>query len=55
MMDQDTQLTICYVMNKMESGLEGDMRGANIVLAAAVAVAGAGAGTTGPPAAKAED
>jgi CubicO group peptidase (beta-lactamase class C family) len=38
-MDQDTQLTVCYVMNRMEAGLEGDVRGANIVLAAAAALA----------------
>jgi CubicO group peptidase (beta-lactamase class C family) len=48
MMDQDTQLTICYVMNKMESGLQADLRGANIVLSAAAAMAAA-------PAAKPED
>jgi len=39
MMDQDTQLTICYVMNRMESGLQGDLRGANIVLAAVTGLA----------------
>jgi CubicO group peptidase (beta-lactamase class C family) len=51
-MDQDTQLTICYVMNKMESGLQGDMRGANIMLsAAAAAVAGPGPGGAGAAAA----
>jgi CubicO group peptidase (beta-lactamase class C family) len=38
-MDQDTQLTVCYAMNRMEAGLEGDLRGANIALAAAVALA----------------
>jgi CubicO group peptidase (beta-lactamase class C family) len=38
-MDQDTRLTVAYVMNRMESGLQGDVRGANIVLAAAVAAA----------------
>jgi CubicO group peptidase (beta-lactamase class C family) len=38
-MDQDVDLTVCYVMNKMESGLQGDMRGASIVLAAATALA----------------
>jgi CubicO group peptidase (beta-lactamase class C family) len=32
-MDQDAALTICYVMNRMESGLVGDLRGANIVAA----------------------
>ena len=36
-MDQDTRVTVCYVMNRMESGLQGDFRGANIVLAAAAA------------------
>ncbi len=40
-MDQDTQLTICYVMNRMESGLQGDLRGANIVLAAVMGLADA--------------
>ncbi|HXZ61179.1 MAG TPA: serine hydrolase domain-containing protein [Acidimicrobiales bacterium] len=39
-MDQDTELTVCYVMNRMESGVTGDLRGANI-LAAATAAAGA--------------
>ena len=34
-MDQDADLTVCYVMNRMESGLQGDMRGANIMLTAA--------------------
>jgi hypothetical protein len=33
-MDQDYELTVCYVMNRMESGLVGDLRGANIVAAA---------------------
>jgi CubicO group peptidase (beta-lactamase class C family) len=33
-MDQDAELTVCYVMNRMESGLVGDMRGTNIVAAA---------------------
>jgi CubicO group peptidase (beta-lactamase class C family) len=37
-MDQDLALTVCYVMNKMEGGLVGDLRGANIVI---TAVAGA--------------
>jgi CubicO group peptidase (beta-lactamase class C family) len=31
-MDQETELTICYVMNRMESGLTGDTRGFTIVL-----------------------
>jgi CubicO group peptidase (beta-lactamase class C family) len=38
--DLDARLTICYVMNKMESGLAGGARGADIVLAAAVGLAG---------------
>jgi CubicO group peptidase (beta-lactamase class C family) len=33
-MDQDLRITVCYVMNKMESGLVGDLRGAGIVLSA---------------------
>jgi CubicO group peptidase (beta-lactamase class C family) len=33
-MDQDYELTVCYVMNRMESGLVGDMRGTNVVAAA---------------------
>jgi hypothetical protein len=37
-MDQDTRLTVSYVMNRMEPGLEGDLRGANLVLAAAAAM-----------------
>jgi CubicO group peptidase (beta-lactamase class C family) len=37
-MDQDLGLTVCYVMNRMEGGLVGDLRGANIVI---TAVAGA--------------
>jgi CubicO group peptidase (beta-lactamase class C family) len=32
--DQETDLTISYVMNRMESGLVGDLRGASIVLEA---------------------
>jgi CubicO group peptidase (beta-lactamase class C family) len=32
--DQDAELAVCYVMNKMDSGLVGDTRGAGIVLAA---------------------
>ncbi len=38
LMDQETQLTICYVMNRMEGGLQGDLRGANLVLAAVTAL-----------------
>jgi CubicO group peptidase (beta-lactamase class C family) len=37
-MDQDTELTVCYVMNRMESGLVGDMRGTNIVAAAVMSL-----------------
>lgn len=37
--DQETQLTVSYVMNRMESGLAGDIRGANIVLAAVMGLA----------------
>ena len=33
-MDQDTGLTVCYVMNRMDSGLTGDLRGASVVAAA---------------------
>ncbi len=33
-MDQDLKMTVCYVMNRMESGLVGDLRGANIVVSA---------------------
>ena len=36
--DQDTDLTVCYVMNRMESGLVGDLRGMTIVLEAAQGV-----------------
>jgi CubicO group peptidase (beta-lactamase class C family) len=32
-MDQDADLTFCYVMNRMESGLVGDTRGADLVAA----------------------
>ncbi|MGD0882121.1 MAG: serine hydrolase domain-containing protein [Acidimicrobiales bacterium] len=39
-MDQDTELTISYAMNRMEAGLVGDARGANIVLAAVLGLAG---------------
>ena len=38
-MDLDARLTVCYVMNKMELGLQGDFRGANIMFAAAAALA----------------
>jgi len=39
-MDQETRLTVAYVMNRMETGLVGDLRGATIVLAAAAAAVG---------------
>jgi CubicO group peptidase (beta-lactamase class C family) len=38
-MDQDAELTVAYMMNKMESGLVGDTRGATIALTAAMAAA----------------
>jgi CubicO group peptidase (beta-lactamase class C family) len=37
--DLDARLTVAYVMNRMEAGLIGDMRGASIVTAAALAMA----------------
>ncbi len=37
--DLDTRLCVAYVMNRMESGLVGDDRGASVVLAAAAAMA----------------
>jgi CubicO group peptidase (beta-lactamase class C family) len=39
-LDLEAKLTACYVMNRMESGLQPDLRGANIVLAAAMGLAG---------------
>ena len=42
-MDQDARLTVSYVMNRMESGLTGDLRGANVVLAAVMGLAGSAA------------
>ncbi|NNN02136.1 MAG: beta-lactamase family protein [Acidimicrobiaceae bacterium] len=36
-MDQDLELTVAYMMNKMQSGLVGDMRGPQFALSAAVA------------------
>jgi CubicO group peptidase (beta-lactamase class C family) len=42
-MDQDARLTVSYVMNKMQGGLAGDLRGANIVMAAVMGLVG-GAG-----------
>lgn len=38
--DQDARLTVSYVMNRMESGLMGDIRGANVVMAAVAALTG---------------
>ena len=34
----ETELTVSYVMNRMESGLVGDPRGASIVLEAVLGV-----------------
>ncbi len=39
-MDLDAQLTVAYMMNKMELGLSGDLRGATIAMTAALAAAG---------------
>jgi hypothetical protein len=36
-MDRDLELTIAYMMNKMQVGLTGDTRGGEISLMAAVA------------------
>ena len=30
--DQDAELAVCYVMNRMESGVTGDLRGMNILM-----------------------
>jgi CubicO group peptidase (beta-lactamase class C family) len=38
-MDTDAELTICYVMNRMESGLVGDLRGTNLLFAAVMGLA----------------
>lgn len=38
--DLDARLTVSYVMNRMEGGLQADFRGANIALAAAMSLAG---------------
>ena len=38
--DQDAELAVSYVMNRMESGVEGDTRGENIRLEALQAVGG---------------
>ncbi|HWF17315.1 MAG TPA: hypothetical protein VG244_14105, partial [Acidimicrobiales bacterium] len=37
-MDQDEEFTVCYVMNRMESGLVGDQRGINIVMASVLSL-----------------
>jgi CubicO group peptidase (beta-lactamase class C family) len=37
-MDQDAELTVCYVMNRMFPGLVGDLRGMTIALEAATAI-----------------
>ncbi len=36
-MDQDTELTVCYVMNLMDTGITGDPRGTDILAAAQAA------------------
>jgi CubicO group peptidase (beta-lactamase class C family) len=38
-MDQETELTVCYVMNLMDAGVTGDPRGTNILAAAQAAAA----------------
>ncbi len=38
-MDTDAELTICYVMNRMDSGLVGDVRGMNLIFAAVMGLA----------------
>ena len=38
LLDQDADLAICYVMNRMESGLVGDLRGAAIAGAVVAAL-----------------
>jgi CubicO group peptidase (beta-lactamase class C family) len=37
--DQDAELAVCYVMNRMEAGLVGDLRGTNIVTATVMGLA----------------
>jgi CubicO group peptidase (beta-lactamase class C family) len=39
-MDQEAGITVAYMMNRMESGLVGDARGADIVMAALAGLAG---------------
>jgi hypothetical protein len=41
-MDQQTRLTVSYAMNRMESGLVGDARGVNLVMAAVMGLLGVG-------------
>jgi CubicO group peptidase (beta-lactamase class C family) len=41
-MDQETRLTVSYAMNRMESGLVGDARGVNLVMAAVMGLLGVG-------------
>ncbi len=38
-MDQDTELTVSYMMNRMDVGLIGDTRGVMLAFAAAAAAA----------------
>jgi CubicO group peptidase (beta-lactamase class C family) len=38
-MDQETELTVCYVMNLMDTGITGDPRGTDILAAAQAAAA----------------
>jgi len=38
-MDQEAGITVAYMMNRMESGLVGDARGAGIVMAALAGLA----------------
>ena len=38
-LDQETEMAICYVMNRMEAGVVGDFRGATIVLEAVAGLA----------------
>lgn len=37
--DLDAELTVAYVMNRMEGGLVGDLRGATVAMTAAMAAA----------------
>jgi CubicO group peptidase (beta-lactamase class C family) len=38
-LDQEAELAVCYVMNRMETGVVGDPRGATIVLEAVAGLA----------------